>query len=184
MDIFLFRLSRHLFFATGSADSPGSQVFPVHASGWRDPQADPGEASTGERVGLLCEEWSLRLPADSTGGVFGQWHQLRFERVSAPTMTWLFQAHYDFIETYAYKMIPYWLYLLLEFGCIYEVVYIRTSPLTYSFSAFWIYMACLWFCLALQSTLAVWVKWPQHPSAPSLNSKLRQHGAVCHQDPR
>ncbi|XP_039472755.1 inactive rhomboid protein 1 isoform X4 [Oreochromis aureus] len=34
------------------------------------------------------------------------------------------------------------------------------------------------------STLAVWVKWPQHPSAPSLNSKLRQHGAVCHQDPR
>uniref|UniRef100_A0A3Q4HZE6 Inactive rhomboid protein n=1 Tax=Neolamprologus brichardi TaxID=32507 RepID=A0A3Q4HZE6_NEOBR len=34
------------------------------------------------------------------------------------------------------------------------------------------------------STLAVWVKWPQHPSAPSLNSELRQHGAVCHQDPR
>ncbi|XP_029311936.1 inactive rhomboid protein 1 isoform X4 [Cottoperca gobio] len=34
------------------------------------------------------------------------------------------------------------------------------------------------------STLAVWVKWPQHPSAPYLNSKLRQHGAVCHQDPR
>ncbi|XP_060883684.1 inactive rhomboid protein 1 isoform X4 [Labrus mixtus] len=34
------------------------------------------------------------------------------------------------------------------------------------------------------STLAVWVKWPQHPSAPSLNGTLRQHGAVCHQDPR
>ncbi|KAM9426301.1 inactive rhomboid protein 1 isoform 2-T2 [Pholidichthys leucotaenia] len=34
------------------------------------------------------------------------------------------------------------------------------------------------------STLAVWVKWPQHPSAPYLKDKLRQHGAVCHQDPR
>ncbi|XP_008300172.1 inactive rhomboid protein 1-like isoform X3 [Stegastes partitus] len=34
------------------------------------------------------------------------------------------------------------------------------------------------------STLAVWVKWPQHPSAPHLNGKLRQHGSVCHQDPR
>ncbi|XP_045925539.1 inactive rhomboid protein 1 isoform X2 [Micropterus dolomieu] len=34
------------------------------------------------------------------------------------------------------------------------------------------------------STLAVWVKWPQHPSAPDLNGKLRQHGSVCHQDPR
>ncbi|CAM9110382.1 unnamed protein product [Lampetra planeri] len=34
------------------------------------------------------------------------------------------------------------------------------------------------------STLAVWVKWPQHPSAPLLNASLRQHGAVCHQDPR
>ncbi|XP_061564516.1 inactive rhomboid protein 1 isoform X4 [Cololabis saira] len=34
------------------------------------------------------------------------------------------------------------------------------------------------------STLAVWVKWPHHPSAPYLNGKLRQHGAVCHQDPR
>ncbi|XP_028285795.1 inactive rhomboid protein 1 isoform X2 [Parambassis ranga] len=34
------------------------------------------------------------------------------------------------------------------------------------------------------STLAVWVKWPQHPSAPHLNGKLRQYGAVCHQDPR
>lgn len=39
-------------------------------------------------------------------------------------------------------------------------------------------------CLVLQSTLAVWVKWPQHPSAPYLNGKLRQHGSVCHQDPR
>lgn len=38
-------------------------------------------------------------------------------------------------------------------------------------------------CL-LQSTLAVWVKWPQHHSAPLLNGSLRQHGAVCHQDPR
>ncbi|XP_039991578.1 inactive rhomboid protein 1 isoform X3 [Xiphias gladius] len=34
------------------------------------------------------------------------------------------------------------------------------------------------------STLAVWVKWPQHPSAPQLNGELRQHGSVCHQDPR
>ncbi|XP_037546685.1 inactive rhomboid protein 1 [Nematolebias whitei] len=34
------------------------------------------------------------------------------------------------------------------------------------------------------STLAEWVKWPQHPSAPYLNGNLRQHGAVCHQDPR
>ncbi|XP_038130134.1 inactive rhomboid protein 1 isoform X3 [Cyprinodon tularosa] len=34
------------------------------------------------------------------------------------------------------------------------------------------------------STLAVWVKWPQHPSAPYLNGKLRQNGSVCHQDPR
>uniref|UniRef100_A0A7N8WNV8 Inactive rhomboid protein n=1 Tax=Mastacembelus armatus TaxID=205130 RepID=A0A7N8WNV8_9TELE len=34
------------------------------------------------------------------------------------------------------------------------------------------------------STLAVWVKWPQHPSAPYLNGELRLHGAVCHQDPR
>ncbi|XP_023146834.1 inactive rhomboid protein 1 isoform X7 [Amphiprion ocellaris] len=34
------------------------------------------------------------------------------------------------------------------------------------------------------TTLAVWVKWPQHPSAPYLNGKLRQHGSVCHQDPR
>ncbi|XP_061764882.1 inactive rhomboid protein 1 isoform X4 [Nerophis ophidion] len=34
------------------------------------------------------------------------------------------------------------------------------------------------------TTLALWVKWPQHPSAPYLNNKLRQNGAVCHQDPR
>ncbi|XP_033841184.1 inactive rhomboid protein 1 isoform X2 [Periophthalmus magnuspinnatus] len=34
------------------------------------------------------------------------------------------------------------------------------------------------------STLAVWVKWPQHPSAPYLNGKARRYGAVCHQDPR
>uniref|UniRef100_A0A8D3DD05 Inactive rhomboid protein n=1 Tax=Scophthalmus maximus TaxID=52904 RepID=A0A8D3DD05_SCOMX len=34
------------------------------------------------------------------------------------------------------------------------------------------------------STLAVWVKWPQHPSAPHLNGDVRQHGSVCHQDPR
>ncbi|XP_036073103.1 inactive rhomboid protein 1 isoform X10 [Oryzias melastigma] len=34
------------------------------------------------------------------------------------------------------------------------------------------------------STLAEWVKWPQHPSAPYLKGKLRQHGSVCHQDPR
>lgn len=41
-----------------------------------------------------------------------------------------------------------------------------------------------WLVSELQSTLAVWVKWPQHPSAPFLNGLLRQHGAVCHQDPR
>ncbi|XP_068610468.1 inactive rhomboid protein 1-like [Brachionichthys hirsutus] len=34
------------------------------------------------------------------------------------------------------------------------------------------------------STLAVWVKWPQHHSAPYLNGTLRHHGSVCHQDPR
>ncbi|XP_077358295.1 inactive rhomboid protein 1 isoform X2 [Festucalex cinctus] len=34
------------------------------------------------------------------------------------------------------------------------------------------------------TTLAMWVKWPQHPSAPYLNGELRQYGAVCHQDPR
>lgn len=39
-------------------------------------------------------------------------------------------------------------------------------------------------CLLLQSTLAEWVKWPQHASAPLLNGTLRQHGSVCHQDPR
>lgn len=39
-------------------------------------------------------------------------------------------------------------------------------------------------CLLLQSTLAVWVKWPGHPSVASLNGTVRQHGSVCHQDPR
>ncbi|XP_041830681.1 inactive rhomboid protein 1 isoform X2 [Melanotaenia boesemani] len=34
------------------------------------------------------------------------------------------------------------------------------------------------------STLSVWVKWPHHPSVPHLNGKQRQHGSVCHQDPR
>ncbi|KTG46013.1 hypothetical protein cypCar_00041046 [Cyprinus carpio] len=34
------------------------------------------------------------------------------------------------------------------------------------------------------STLALWVKWPQHPSAPHLERNVRQHGSVCHQDPR
>uniref|UniRef100_A0A6Q2Y2X0 Inactive rhomboid protein n=1 Tax=Esox lucius TaxID=8010 RepID=A0A6Q2Y2X0_ESOLU len=34
------------------------------------------------------------------------------------------------------------------------------------------------------STLAVWVKWPHHPSAPLLEGMVRQHGSVCHQDPR
>nr|XP_057917826.1 inactive rhomboid protein 1 isoform X4 [Doryrhamphus excisus] len=34
------------------------------------------------------------------------------------------------------------------------------------------------------TTLALWVKWPQHPSATYLNNKPRQYGAVCHQDPR
>uniref|UniRef100_A0A3Q2Q7R3 Inactive rhomboid protein n=1 Tax=Fundulus heteroclitus TaxID=8078 RepID=A0A3Q2Q7R3_FUNHE len=33
------------------------------------------------------------------------------------------------------------------------------------------------------STLAVWVKWPTHSSAPQSNNKVRQHGSVCHQDP-
>ncbi|XP_022372757.1 inactive rhomboid protein 1 isoform X2 [Enhydra lutris kenyoni] len=34
------------------------------------------------------------------------------------------------------------------------------------------------------STLAVWVKWPLHPSAPDLAGHKRQFGSVCHQDPR
>ncbi|XP_019504316.1 PREDICTED: inactive rhomboid protein 1 isoform X2 [Hipposideros armiger] len=34
------------------------------------------------------------------------------------------------------------------------------------------------------STLAVWVKWPLHPSAPDLAGQKRQFGSVCHQDPR
>ncbi|XP_062820466.1 inactive rhomboid protein 1 isoform X4 [Anolis carolinensis] len=35
------------------------------------------------------------------------------------------------------------------------------------------------------STLAVWVKWPGHPSAPPLLAgDKRQFGSVCHQDPR
>ncbi|KAM7149770.1 inactive rhomboid protein 1 isoform 2-T2 [Molossus nigricans] len=38
--------------------------------------------------------------------------------------------------------------------------------------------------LLLQSTLAVWVKWPLHPSAPDLAGHKRQFGSVCHQDPR
>uniref|UniRef100_A0A3B3TM89 Inactive rhomboid protein n=1 Tax=Poecilia latipinna TaxID=48699 RepID=A0A3B3TM89_9TELE len=38
------------------------------------------------------------------------------------------------------------------------------------------------------STLAVWVKWPNDPailnSTPQFKGKDRQHGSVCHQDPR
>ncbi|XP_023567296.1 inactive rhomboid protein 1 isoform X1 [Octodon degus] len=34
------------------------------------------------------------------------------------------------------------------------------------------------------STLAVWVKWPRHPSTPDLAGNKRQFGSVCHQDPR
>ncbi|XP_075755305.1 inactive rhomboid protein 1 isoform X3 [Pelodiscus sinensis] len=34
------------------------------------------------------------------------------------------------------------------------------------------------------STLAVWVKWPHHPSTPMLAGGKRQFGSVCHQDPR
>ncbi|XP_048870770.1 inactive rhomboid protein 1 isoform X1 [Brienomyrus brachyistius] len=34
------------------------------------------------------------------------------------------------------------------------------------------------------TTLALWVKWPQHKSVPLLNGKERQYGSVCHQDPR
>ncbi|XP_077383395.1 inactive rhomboid protein 1 isoform X3 [Festucalex cinctus] len=37
--------------------------------------------------------------------------------------------------------------------------------------------------LYVQSTLAVWVKWPRHSSTPLLNGKHRQYGSVCHQDP-
>lgn len=37
---------------------------------------------------------------------------------------------------------------------------------------------------ALQSTLAVWVKWPSHPSTPLLAGGKRKFGSVCHQDPR
>lgn len=39
-------------------------------------------------------------------------------------------------------------------------------------------------CVFTQSTLAVWVKWPFHPSAPDLAGHKRQFGSVCHQDPR
>lgn len=56
----------------GGAHPPGSQVLPLHASGRRDPQADPGEEGQGEGVGLLRAERPLRLSADFTGGVFGQ----------------------------------------------------------------------------------------------------------------
>ena len=56
----------------GGADSPGSQVFPLHAAGRGDPQVDAGEESKGERIGLLREKRPLRLSADFTGGVFGQ----------------------------------------------------------------------------------------------------------------
>ncbi|XP_060028701.1 inactive rhomboid protein 1 isoform X2 [Erinaceus europaeus] len=34
------------------------------------------------------------------------------------------------------------------------------------------------------STLAVWVRWPSHPSTPDLAGHKRQSGSVCHQDPR
>ncbi|KAM6424381.1 inactive rhomboid protein 1 isoform 2-T3 [Liasis olivaceus] len=34
------------------------------------------------------------------------------------------------------------------------------------------------------STLAVWVKWPSHPSTPLLAGDKRKFGSVCHQDPR
>ncbi|KAM3827049.1 inactive rhomboid protein 1 isoform 5-T5 [Vipera latastei] len=34
------------------------------------------------------------------------------------------------------------------------------------------------------STLAVWVKWPIHPSTPLLAGGRRKFGSVCHQDPR
>ncbi|XP_035389478.1 inactive rhomboid protein 1 isoform X1 [Electrophorus electricus] len=34
------------------------------------------------------------------------------------------------------------------------------------------------------STLAVWVKWPLHPSVAYLNGETRNYGSVCHQDPR
>uniref|UniRef100_A0AAR2IT92 Inactive rhomboid protein n=1 Tax=Pygocentrus nattereri TaxID=42514 RepID=A0AAR2IT92_PYGNA len=34
------------------------------------------------------------------------------------------------------------------------------------------------------STLAEWVKWPQHSSTPLLDGKQRLYGSVCHQDPR
>lgn len=56
----------------GGAHPPGSQVLPLHASGRRDPQADPGEEGQGEGVGLLRAERPLRLSAEFTRGVFGQ----------------------------------------------------------------------------------------------------------------
>ncbi|XP_062859880.1 inactive rhomboid protein 1 isoform X2 [Trichomycterus rosablanca] len=34
------------------------------------------------------------------------------------------------------------------------------------------------------STLALWVKWPQHSSVLYVDGKLRTYGSVCHQDPR
>ncbi|KPP68959.1 inactive rhomboid protein 1-like [Scleropages formosus] len=36
----------------------------------------------------------------------------------------------------------------------------------------------------MQEKRNMWVKWPQHPSAPYQNGKVRQYGSVCHQDPR
>lgn len=59
----------------GGAHPPGSQVLPLHASGPRDPPADPGEEGQGEGVGLLRAERPLRLSADFTGGMFGQSNQ-------------------------------------------------------------------------------------------------------------
>lgn len=56
----------------GGVDSPGSQVFSLHAAGWGDPQHDAGEESKRERIWLLCEERPFWLSADFTGGVFGQ----------------------------------------------------------------------------------------------------------------
>lgn len=74
----------------GGVDPPGSQIFSLHASRRRDSKTDPGEESERARIGLLCEERSLWLPADVTRGVFSEWKQ--FYRLTGVNMFSLFQA--------------------------------------------------------------------------------------------
>nr|XP_061785983.1 inactive rhomboid protein 1-like isoform X3 [Nerophis lumbriciformis] len=59
-----FHISLILIRVTGGADPPGSQVFPVHASGSGNPQAGPGDKGQRERVWMLREERSLWLLTD------------------------------------------------------------------------------------------------------------------------